>query len=97
MQVDAEIPHGVVNAGGHRHLGGKVIDPGGLMHRVPNQVGVADIGDFHLYPFAIPGAEPFQVTFHTGTGQVVENENGLALLQQACGHIDADKTGTTGY
>jgi hypothetical protein len=92
--IHLEVVRGIGEAGGHCDLRGEVKHGGSAAHGLPQRGGVADVSHGNLQiAFAVGVAQAPQVRFHAGAGQVVENKNGAAGVEQAMRQVRADEPG----
>ncbi len=65
-------------------------------HRVAQDIGVADVGQFERHGIAVRGLQPLDVLLDTGARQVVVDDDPVTFAHQPVGQIGADEAGAAG-
>src|SRR5437016_2531957 len=97
-KVYFEIMAWINNRGGHRYLGGEIIDLGCRGNGFFNQPGVAYVTNGYLQPAGIACRlfKPFQVMAHSRAPEIVKDVYSCFCPgQQVVGQVRSDKTGAT--
>src|SRR5512143_2432156 len=85
----------VGNRGGHRHLGGKMVDDISILRRLCNRSGIADVSLDQFKPPSIFFAQPFGILDGTAPREIIESNGVFAALKHSVHHIAANESTTT--
>ncbi len=75
------------------HSGGEVDDNVGVVHELGEQLTILHVVE--VIGHALGGFEVADI-FHAAGGEIVEQDDGVAALEQAFGQMGSDETGTSG-
>ena len=94
--VDVEIGAGVGDARRDRDLGGEVENGARAAKAGFDRVWIADVAETDLETVAVARAEPGEVSFHAGAGDVVEDAHAAPLGKKMVGEVATDEARAAG-